>query len=629
MSLEGKNEKSNYEIIYRMRSKCHEWRWISNRYKIFKVTEKGYPERIIGTITDITKSKQSEEDLKRKNRALKVLSGCNEIIVKAKEEKLLLQNICDNIINIGGYALAWVGFAIDDERKSVLPMVWAGDDGSYLKIANISWADIEKGRGPVGMVIRTGNPYIIRDVKSDQNFIPWLMDAIKKGYQSLISLPLTEDNHTFGVLSIYSSNLNAFDKNEFELLSELSSDLSYGINAIRTKEKHDKLQEQFLQSQKMEAIGKLAGGIAHDFNNILTVVLGNTDLILSDITDEENILKLAQKIKSSTKKAASLTHQLLSFSRKQMIQPKILDLNLLVSDAQKMFFRLIGEDIDLILGLSSGLKRIKADPGQIDQIIMNLIVNAKDAMPEGGKIMIKTENIILTKADLDNHPDGLPGEYVCLEVSDTGTGIRDEIKSKIFEPFFTTKEYGRGTGLGLSVVYGIAKQNEGWIELESEVGKGTSFKIFFPGYDLKVDEIILKDDIISKYLGHDEKVFIVEDDSDIRNLVQNTLSNHGYEVQQSQNIKNALNIFNDNGGKFDMVFMDIVLPDGSGIEFYEKLHLLNPDLKVLFTSGYADEKAKWSIIQKKKYGFIQKPYEAIDLLKAIRRILLSKADDEE
>lgn len=626
-NLKGKNEKNRFELIYRMRSKNDGWKWISSRFKVVKETEDGHPVRTIGTITDITNTKLYEIDLKRKNRALKVLSGCNEIIIKAKEEKLLTQNICDKIIDIAEFALVWVGYANNDVNKSVTVVSSAGDEEGYLDSVNIVWSDTENGKGPTGTAIRTGKPRIIHDVKSDQNFIPWLGHALKKGYQSGIALPLIEQNNVFGALSMYSKELNAFDKNELELLSELANDLAYGIIAIRTKEKHDTLQEQLLQSQKMEAIGKLAGGIAHDFNNMLTVILGNSELLSSELGDNDGAQKIMQRIILSTKKAAALTHQLLAFSRKQMVQPKIVDLNILVTDAQKMFYRLIGEDIDLTLNRATSLMKINADPGQIDQIIMNLVVNAKDAMPNGGNLTIKTSNIFLTQADKIHHPDGVIGQYVCLEVSDSGTGISEGVKSKIFDPFFTTKEHGKGTGLGLSVVYGIVKQNNGWIELETEIGIGTCFKIFFPGLD-----IVMEDDednglSINKYSGKGEKIFIVEDDPDIRNMVHDTLTNYGYSIIKAKSIKQALESFKENNGNFDLVFMDIVLPDGSGIELYEQLHLINPDLKVLFTSGYADEKARWSIIQEKNYDFIQKPYVAKDLLKAIRKKISEKSED--
>jgi two-component system, cell cycle sensor histidine kinase and response regulator CckA len=614
-------KKERFEIIHRMISKGNEWRWIANRFKVVSETEDGLPVRIIGAIADITEAKIAEGELKRKNRALQVISACNEYIIKIKDEKTLLQGICDKISEIGEYDFVWVGFAMENTEKSIMPVTMAGKENGYLDNIYISYGENEYGMGPSGQVIRSGKPVIIHDIHLEQNFIPWIGRALKSGFRSVIALPLIDDQNVFGVLNIYSIQLNAFDKNEFELLTELANDLAYGINTIRTKDKHDKLQEQLIQSQKMEAVGKLAGGIAHDFNNILTVILGNSELVLSQMNEENGTKKIIKRIISSTKKAAGLTHQLLAFSRKQMVQPRILDLNLIVTDAQKMFYRLIGEDINLMLNRDPELFKIQSDQGQIDQIIMNLVVNAKDAMPNGGILTIKTYNIFLNNENISEHPYGVRGEFVVLAISDTGTGMPTELIPKIFDPFFTTKEPGKGTGLGLSVVYGIVKQNNGWIEVESEVGKGTCFKIFFPGYNVSPDESEISESVIANYIGHGEKIFIIEDDPDIRNMVHSTLSNYGYMAMHSHNLKEGLKVFNENQGKFDLVFMDIVLPDGSGIEFYQQLQQLNPELKVLFTSGYADEKARWSIIQEKKYDFLQKPYEAIDLLKSIKKII--------
>ena len=619
VKLNEKNDKLFYDLVFRLKSKCQEWRWISNRFKIVKKTEEGFPKRIVGTISDITESKISEEELKRINRALKVLSGCNKIIIKTKEEKILLQNICDKISEIGQFDLVWVGFANDDVQKSVTPKAWSGNESDYLKNINISWSDSEFGRGPTGTAIRTGKTSVLPYLLVDQNFNPWYEQSKKRGYKSTIALPLIDDNHTFGALNIYSSEINAFDKNELELLSELADDLAYGINGIRMQEKHDQLQGQLLQSQKMEAIGKLAGGIAHDFNNILTVISVSAELLPPQVNTKPGADKLVQQIILSTKKAASLTHQLLAFSRKQMIQPKILDLNLIVTEAQKMYHRLIGEDINLILNCDPILKNIKADPGQVDQIIMNLVVNAKDAMPDGGKLIITTQNVILTQSDMAEHLDGSLGQFVCLEISDTGTGISRDIIPKIFDPFFTTKDLGRGTGLGLSVVYGIVKENSGWIELETEVGKGTIFKIYFPGIELATDNEKIEETIV--HMGNGEKIFVVEDDLNIREIVNTILTNNGYSIVHAENIKKALINFNANDGKFDMVLMDVVLPDGSGIELYKQLLVINPNLKVLFTSGYADEKARWTIMQEKRYSFIQKPYKVNDLLKEIKNVI--------
>jgi PAS domain S-box-containing protein len=619
----SENVKDNNKLEFRMRAKNGEWRWILSRGKIVERNSEGKPVRMIGTNTDFTERKRMEEDLKRKNRALRILSECNGTIVKSIDEIELTKEICNKIYSIGEYLLVWIGLAMNDEIKSVCPIACAGKEPDTVKFLNITWSDSERGLSPTGKAIRNGTFALIRDVKSDQGFIPWLGDALKHGYYSLISLPLLNENRSIGALTIYSSEVNGFDDDEIKLLTELTNDLSFGILALRAKEDHDKLENQLLQSQKIEAIGRLAGGIAHDFNNILTLILGNSDLMLLELDDKESTIKHLGQIKTATKKAASLTNQLLVFSRKQIIQPKILDLNKIVTEMQKMLQRLIGEDIDLAVILDPRLWKIEADQSHIDQIIMNLVVNSKDAMPNGGDLTIRTYNFLIGEEDIGKLLHAKQGKYIILEIKDTGTGISEEIISKIFDPFFTTKESGRGTGLGLSVVHGIVVQNQGWIDVSSEEGKGTTFKIYFPAVekDSGDEKIIINS--LNQFKGDSERILVLEDDHNIREMTKQALTGNGYIVIEAMNIQKAFDILEKEKGNFDLIFSDIILPDGSGIDFFEKAILIYPNLKVLFTSGYIDEKVNWQNIKEKKYDFIQKPYEIITLLKVIHEKIKS------
>jgi two-component system, cell cycle sensor histidine kinase and response regulator CckA len=366
----------------------------------------------------------------------------------------------------------------------------------------------------------------------------------------------------------------------------------------------------------------LAGGIAHDFNNILTVILGNAELMPFELDKREIAIKHIEQIKNAAEKAATLTHQLLAFSRKEIIQPEIINLNKHVSEMQKMFNRIIGEDIYLNVNLDPNLMNVEADHSHLDQIIMNLIINAKDAMPDGGELTIRTKNILINENNLNFFPKAQKGGHVVLEVEDTGTGIENEIISKIFDPFFTTKSSGKGTGLGLSVVDGIVNQNGGWIDVSSEIKKGTIFKIYFPAIDIESDNKIIAKNEFLYVRGNGEKIMVLEDEPGIRDLAYTTLTANGYQVFEVATIKSALSLIQTETGKFDLIFSDIVLPDGSGIDFYEKAILEYPDLKILFTSGYANEKAKWENIQKKNYAFIQKPYKIFELLAEIKKQLI-------
>ncbi len=616
-----KNQRETHNIEIRMRSKKEVWKWILNRGKIVERDPEGKPIRLVGTLSDITERKIIEVDLKRKNRALRILSECNSSLVKIKDEKKLTDDICKKIHSIGGYPLVWFGLAMHDDSKSVLPIAWAGNETDHSKFMNITWSDTDLGSSPTGKAIKSGVYSLVRNVKSDSDFIRWLSEAMKNGYNSVLSLPLIVEDKTIGALTLYSKEMNGFDNEEIKLLTELASDLSYGIMSIRTKEGHGQLSVQLFQSQKSEAIGRLAGGIAHDFNNILTVILGNTELIPYKIHNTAIVLNHIEQIKNSAEKAAGLTHQLLAFSRKEIIQPKIINLNKHVSEMQKMLYRIIGEDILLNVNLEQNLMNIEADQSHLDQILMNLVVNAKDAMPNGGELTIRTKNIMIDDNNIRLFPKAKKGGHVILEVEDTGSGIDDEIISKIFDPFFTTKSSGKGTGLGLSVVDGIVNQNKGWIDVFSKVGKGTELKIYFP-----VTEQIVKVDMftgnnLTLMRGNGEKILVLEDEKGIRELTNITLTTNGYQVFEAMNIETAFHVLESENGMFDLIFSDIILPDGSGIDFYEKASLKYSNLKVLFTSGYADEKGKWEKIQKNNYAFISKPYKILELLNQIKKQL--------
>lgn len=384
-----------------------------------------------------------------------------------------------------------------------------------------------------------------------------------------------------------------------------------------------KLEQEILQIQKMEAIGNLAGGIAHDFNNILTVIGGYSRLMSSSFSKEDQRRKDLEEIIKSGEKAKSLTSQLLAFSRKQMLNPRVIDLNIIVTDMEKMLQRLIGEDIKLVTILSPKPARVKADQGQIEQIILNLAVNARDAMPDGGTLTIKTENIVLDKEQCKIIQESAPGLFTRLSIEDTGAGMDKEVIGRIFEPFFTTKDYGKGTGMGLSGAYGIAKQHEGWINVYSEVRKGSIFKIYLPSSTSKSDYKIEKETkvIVEDLKGKGERILVVEDDSSIRIFSKRLLSKNNYVVLEAVNSQEALTIFDKEAGNIDMVFSDMILPDKNGLQLVEELISKKRNLKVILTSGYLDSKSQLQKIQEKKFKFIQKPYSVEELLKAIREII--------
>ncbi len=387
----------------------------------------------------------------------------------------------------------------------------------------------------------------------------------------------------------------------------------------RAEKERTLLEEQLRQSQKMEAIGRLVGGIAHDFNNLLTIILGNCDFSLSGIREEDPLKGNIEEIRRASEKAAGLTHQLLAFSRRQILEPKVLDLNVIISNMDKMLQRIIGEDIELITVPARNCGRVKIDPGQIEQVIFNLVVNAKDAMPQGGKLTIETADVELDESYVRKHTEAIPGQYVMLSLTDTGLGMTPDIRERIFEPFFTTKELGKGTGLGLSTVYGIVKQSGGDIWVYSEPEKGTTFKIYLPRVDEPLDELTDKklDDIP---LGS-ETILVVEDDQTIKTMAAKILTKLGYRVLEASDGAEAIYIFKEQMGSIDLILTDVVMPLMSGRQLIQRLKLMSSDLKVLYMSGYTDNAIAHHGILEQGINYIQKPFTLEGLAKKVREVL--------
>ena len=388
----------------------------------------------------------------------------------------------------------------------------------------------------------------------------------------------------------------------------------------RAEEEMRVLEEQFRQSQRMEAIGQLAGGIAHDFNNILTIIKGYSQLSLSELKKNDPLRENIEEIQKASERAANLTHQLLAFSRRQVMEMRTLDLNTLLRDLYRMLRQVIGEDIELVTLLAEDLGRVKADTGQIEQVIMNLSVNAKDAMLKGGKLTIETANVELDGKYALKHIAVKPGHYVMLSMSDTGCGMTPEVKDRVFEPFFTTKEKGKGTGLGLSTVYGIVKQSCGNIWVYSEPGKGTTFKIYLPRVDEPLEE--LKKEVRKKeFPGGSETIFVVEDNEEVRKLAKRILEKQGYKVLEASQGNEALQICEENKGPIHMIVTDVVMPGMDGRELANCLKVHHPKMKVLYMSGYTDNAIVHHGVLKKGMNFIQKPFTIDGLASKVRKVL--------
>lgn len=381
------------------------------------------------------------------------------------------------------------------------------------------------------------------------------------------------------------------------------------------------LEEQLRQAQKMRAIGTLAGGVAHDFNNILTAIRGNTELVLNKIDNKNPVYDELIEIHDSANVAANLTRQLLYFSRKQPMKFEFLNINHTIDTMFEMLNRLIGEDIEIVTDLGQDIWTVCADQGTLGQMVLNLVVNARDAMPSGGKLTIKTENIYLEEKYCKSRPKTRPGGFVCFSVADTGIGMDHDTVQRIFDPFFSTKGLNKGTGLGLSVVYGIVEQHKGWIDVDSEPGRGTTFSIYLPSVpnepsEKKHDEYSTED-----LQGQGERILMVEDEKRVRDFTSRALTRCGYNVTEASDAEQALDLFVKEKGDFHLVISDVVLPGKDGLKLVEELISIKSELQIILCSGYADGKSKLSTIQERGFCFLQKPYTLSDLLLNIKMVL--------
>jgi len=392
------------------------------------------------------------------------------------------------------------------------------------------------------------------------------------------------------------------------------------VAIVRDVSERQRLQEQLQQAVKMEAVGRLAGGVAHDFNNLLNVIIGYSELMLERRNSAELLERGAREIRKAADRAANLTRQLLAFSRQQVLAPRVLDLNDVIAEIKDLLRRMLGEDVELVVTPADGLDRVRADPGQIGQVIMNLAANSRDAMPQGGRFIVETANVMVDEAFSVQHANMPPGPYVVLSITDTGSGMTPEIRAHIFEPFFTTKETGKGTGLGLATVYGIVKQSGGYIWVYSEPGEGTTFKVYLPRVDALPERMQTATAPAVNCRGS-ETLLVVEDEEGVRVLVRDYLQMSGYTVLEAGRGEEALRIACEHAGQISLMITDVIMPGMNGRELAERMVLLRPDMKVLYMSGYAETAVYRKGILEPGAPFLQKPFGPPDLGRKVRDVL--------
>jgi signal transduction histidine kinase len=423
------------------------------------------------------------------------------------------------------------------------------------------------------------------------------------------------------VVEFFSRQVREPDDELLNMVADVGLKIGQFGERARAEEALHQAEAQLQQSQKMEAVGRLAGGVAHDFNNLLTVIRGYSELILSRLQPDDPMRREMEEVKKAADRAAGLTGQLLAFSRRQFVSAKVVDLNAVVMNMDGMLRRLVGEDIiELCADLEPQLGSIKADPGQLEQVIMNLAVNARDAMPTGGRLTIETRNVTIGKGHRRETMMLEEGSYVLLALRDTGQGMSEEVQAHLFEPFFTTKEKGKGTGLGLSTVYGIVKQSGGSIGIESKPGRGTTCKIYFPKVDEAAQRAQSARGVASRAHGR-ETILVVEDDPAVRGLVHEALRLSGYDVLVARHGIEALLTGAKHMGPIHLLLTDVVMPQMSGPEVAEKLMVVRPDIKVLYMSGYPDHPVFSQGGVKRATAFLQKPFTPNVFTQKVREVL--------
>ena len=587
--------------------------------------------KIVGTMgisRDITLRKEAERALKQReeearhlNDVLRAIRNIQTLILNERDSAKLLQGVCEILLQTRGYLAAWVGMPQPDSML-VKVAAHSGQDAEILKQAPVTWDDSPNGQGPCGTALRERVPVVFNDITSDPRFALWAGNAKAIGCGSIASFPIVCHEKLFGALTVKADRPHAFTQEEVEILKGVTDEIAHALQSMEHEAEHHKVEEMLRHAQKMEAIGQLAGGVAHDFNNILGAQMLQISLMKEFPDISPQMRATLEELELGINWGADLTRQMLTFSRRQTVLRIPLDMNAVTESMHALLHRILGDHIKLTFQQDPGEMRVHADKGMMEQIIANLCVNARDAMPKGGEVMVSIQAVQIEAGRKLFSPDARPGNFICLSVEDSGHGIPPEQQALIFEPFYTTKETGKGTGLGLSTVYGIVKQHQGWIEVESQVGQGARFRVFLPEYQGALPKPP-QSELERKPRGQ-ETILLVEDDAILRRTVASGLKSLGYTVVEAIHGVEALQKWEEYHGEFALLLTDMRMPENiSGLDLTLQLRAKKPGLKTIISSGYSRDLLAENALGEaaKDVTFLSKPYPLSTLARTLRQCL--------
>jgi signal transduction histidine kinase len=590
-----------------------------------------YKTRLLTATRDITEQEQAEAALQEANqraireyeRLLERLASLAQALSSARDLTAIYRALCD--FTIASAPCSGVVITIYHPDKLAREAVYFWKKGEEVFPSDVPFIPV--GEGLAGQAIRTQEIIVCDDYMKAQQGRPrvWVGPQNEALPRPALIAPLAMMGRVIGTLEIQNDEGKAYRTEHVTAMKMAANLAASAIDNVRLLEQERGQALRLQQSQKMEAIGTLAGGVAHDFNNLLTIIIGNADLALRKLQPNDPLRPRLVEVDKASKRAAGLTRQLLAFGRRQQMERRNIKLNDVIAEIMKLLNRIIGADVEVNVRAGSNLSVISADPAQIEQVVMNLAVNARDSMPEGGQLTIETCNITLDENHQRLYPYAQPGKYVELQVSDTGSGMDEATRARIFEPFFTTKPVGKGTGLGLSMAYGIIKQHDGHINVYSEPGHGTTFKIYLPVSESTVEEreVIVEREVV----GGAETILLAEDEEGLRHLARNVLVGLGYTVLLAKDGEEAVQVYTENSERIKLLLLDVMMPRMGGPEAYERMRRIGGTVPLIFMTGYSSDFVKDRFVKQNislealGADVIQKPYKIDGLGRKIREVL--------